>query len=122
MVADDLKRLDRAITRISTMFAVQALDSVDFHHLDEDLSKGRLDPRFVPIIKKSVGMADPILYPEALKALVTSLQASLLRLEAALVNNDLQPGSSASHEAHELYHRLQHESEEWLRSSSEGFA
>jgi hypothetical protein len=82
---DDLTRFETSLTRISARFAVQALDSVDFHHLDEDLSEGKLDPRFVPVIRKSVEMADPVLFPTALKELAGSLRASLLKLEAALV-------------------------------------
>ncbi|MDV3277165.1 MAG: hypothetical protein LYZ69_01700 [Nitrososphaerales archaeon] len=114
--ATALAKLESAVTRVTTRFAVRVLDTVDFHHLDEDLSEGRLDPRFVPIVKKSVEMADPVFFPAALKELATKLKTSLLKLEAALVNRDLGSSSSASHEAHELYHQLQHEVEEWLRS------
>ncbi|MBI3841456.1 MAG: hypothetical protein HY297_05865 [Thaumarchaeota archaeon] len=112
--AASLARLENVLTRISTRFAIQALDAVDFHHMDDDLSEGKLDPRYVPMVKRSIEMANPILFSPGLKESANSLGGTLLRLQAALIAGDLESSREASHQAHELYHKLQREAEDWL--------
>ncbi len=119
---NDLRRLENAITRISTMFVVQALDSVDFHRLDDELSEGKIVPRFVPAIKRAISMSDPNLFPASLTQLILSFRENLSELEGALIRNDLETARLASHKAHEMEHQLHHESGEWLHSNMEGNA
>lgn len=104
------------LSRITAILALKVLDMVDFHHMDEDLEAGKADPKFVGPIKRSVAMASPGLFPEALRPLASSLKAEMLDLEAALVRNDLELAKAKSHEAHERYHQLQHGLAEWLGS------
>ena len=109
-----MSKFPELLTRISARFAMRVLEMVDFHHMDEDLSQGRLDPKFAGPIKRSVAMASPELFPQPLKPLASSLKEHLSALETALVHNDLESAKAQSHEAHEKYHELQHEISEWL--------
>ena len=109
-----MSKFPELLTRISARFAMRVLEMVDFHHMDEDLGQGRLDPKLVGPIKRSVAMASPELFPEVLKPLASSLREHMSALETALVSNDLETARAQSHEAHEKYHELQHEISEWL--------
>ena len=111
-----MAKLPRVLTRISARFAIRVLDLVDFHRMDEELAQGRLDPRYVGPVRRSIAMASPELFPEALKSHASSLKGHLSALESALVHNDLESARTQSHEAHEIYHELQHEVSEWLES------
>ncbi len=109
--------LSEQLTRVSTRFALRVLELVDFHRMDEELAQGKLDPKFVGPVRRSVPMASPELFPQPLKPRASSLKDSLSALEAALVRNDVVSAKAHSHEAHEKYHELQHEAGNWLQAS-----
>ncbi|MBI3860205.1 MAG: hypothetical protein HY296_08280 [Thaumarchaeota archaeon] len=117
---DELKMLTDAMSRMVARFAMKALDYVEFHQMDENLSEGKIDPRYVPVIKRSIEMASPDLYPESLKPLAKQLKEQLSGLEKALVRNDIDEAKSLSHHAHENYHELQHELSKWLDEGKVG--
>ncbi|MFQ5951431.1 MAG: hypothetical protein ACE5KH_05045, partial [Candidatus Geothermarchaeales archaeon] len=112
--SEELTRLEESLTRITTRFAVQVLDSADFHHMDEEVSGGNLDPKFIPVIRSSIAVADPTFFPKRIGRLVVSLRENLGELEAAIRDRDLDNAKTFSHEVHGLEHHLHHEAHEWL--------
>jgi hypothetical protein len=111
---DDLSVLSNSLARISAGLAMRALGYVDFHHMDDDFAEGKLDPRYVPVVRRSIKLASPDLFPAGIKTLVSALKEHLAKLEEAMLQSDLKKAKSESHEAHERYHELQTKVNEWL--------
>jgi len=111
---NDLSSLANSLSRISAGLAMRALGYVDFHHMDENLADGKLDPRFVPVGRRSINLASPELFPASTKTLASALKKHLTKLEEALLRSDLEAAKLESHEAHETYHELQTKVAEWL--------
>ena len=111
---ENLSRMGTSLSRISALFSMRALEFVSFHEMDDEFNEGRLDPRYLPSVRRSVELTSPELFPAGLRGLASTLQGHLSNLEAALMQNDLENARSESQLAHESYHTLQRGVSEWL--------
>lgn len=118
--SDPPAKVSEMLTRVTAAFAMRVLELVDFHHIDEEIGANKLDPRFVGPVRRSVPIASPALFPQALRPLVSSLREHLSALEAALVRSNVESAKAESHEAHERFHELQREVNEWLARGMTG--
>ncbi len=114
---DDLSKVEKSFQNVILRFIIQILDSANFHEMDEEISKGNLDPRFVPIVRNAIDALDLAAWPESLQKDATSLREDFTGLQAALINKKGVEATLLSHKVHEAEHKFHEQSHEWLSHS-----
>ncbi|HEY5538608.1 MAG TPA: hypothetical protein VIL58_03600 [Thermoplasmata archaeon] len=109
-----LAELEGLFQRSLVRYSVHMLDTLDFHHMAEDIAAGHLSPRYVPVLRSAASVLSATPWPEGLRWIAQSLRENVVELERALVENREREAEASSHEVHEQEHRLAHEAREWL--------
>lgn len=112
--SDDLSKLELSFERVSIRFVVQILDSANFHGMDEAISKGNLNERFVPILRSSIETLDSVEWPETLLGDAKSLLEDLKELESAIISKKGVEATLLGHKVHEAEHKFHEDIHEWL--------
>jgi len=112
--SDDLSRLEFSFQRVSIRFVIHILDSANFHGMDEEISKGNLNERFVPILRSSIEGLNSVEWPESLQGDAKSLLDDLKGLEAAVISKRGVEATLLGHKVHEAEHKFHEDVHEWL--------
>ncbi len=112
--SEQLDELESSFVKATVRMSIHMLDSMDFHHMEEHISEGHLDPQYVPVIRNALVVLDAAPWPEKLKSLSTPLRNNLAKLEASLIAKRAEEAKSLSHEIHEEEHELSHEASDGL--------
>ena len=103
--------------RTVVRYAVHMLDTLDFHHMADDIAGGHLDPRYVPTLRSALAVLKATPWPDALDAVARSLTGSLSKLERDLIEKNEGEAKASGHDVHGQEHALAHEARDWLSAS-----
>lgn len=113
-VSEHLNILEKSFQKIVVSFVIHILDSANFHAMDEEITKGNLDPRFVPILMYSTDALNAVEWPESLQGDAKSLLEDLKGLEAAVISKRGVEATLLGHKVHEAEHKFHEDVHEWL--------
>jgi len=115
-IEEKLRAAESASRQALVAATIHMLDTMDFHHMAEQIAEGHLDTAHVPRLRSSNALLAATPWPDPLSRLAASLRDELARLERALIAKDAETATSAAGEVHEKEHELSHSARDWLAS------
>ena len=101
-----LDALQAQVTTASLLSAVQYLGAAGFHAMDEALSEGELNPRYLDTVRNAIVVANALAWPEELQDEAANFVEAAEQLATALESEAVEDAAQVASQVHDEQHLL----------------